>query len=159
MKKEELKLRGILTLETIKHGKVIEKEIIKNTITNVGKADAIGRIGGLGSIVAYQWLAIGNSSTSVVSSDTKLTGEFTAPTSLDRAAGTGSQVTENVTNDTLQLVKTFINNSSSVATVKEAGIFNTSTQDTANALGRQTFGGKTLEEDVELRVTYKVTIA
>ncbi len=159
MKKEDLKLRGIITLKKIKDGKILEEETIQNTITSVGKADVAGLIGDVGSVVAYKWLAIGEGSTAASATNTTLEDECTAPTQLARTAGTATRMLTNTANDTLQLVNTFINNSSTVVTIQEAGIFNTNTANTANVLGRQTFGGKTLEEDVELAVTYRIIVA
>jgi len=159
--KEDLKLRGIITLRKIKDGKVIEEETVNNTITNVGKADVAGLICDTGSIVAYQWLAIGDSSTAATSADTTLVGEFVSGTdpSLARVRASITRMTTSETNDTFQLLHTFTNTASAAKTVVEAGIFNTSTEDTANALGRQTFGGKSLETGTELQVQYRVRIA
>ncbi len=157
--KEDLKLRGIITLKKIKDGKVIEETTIQNTITDVGKADVAGLIGDVGGIVAYKWLAIGEGSAEATATNTTLDNEITAPSGLERSEGTASRMLTNTANDTLQLVRTFVNNDPAVITIQEAGIFNTSTQDTANVLGRQTFGGKTLEQDVELMLTYRIIVA
>ncbi len=157
--KEDLKLRGIITLTKIKDGKILEETTIQNTITNIGKADVAGLIGDEGGVSPYKWLAVGEGSTAAVATNTTLENEITTPSGLERAAGTASRVLTNVANDTLQLVRTFVNNDPAAVTIQEAGIFNTATADTANVLGRQTFGGKTLEQDVELMITYRVVVA
>lgn len=155
-------LKTEVTLEQLdSEGNIKDFEKISNTITNQGlavTADLLGQVGEA-SNVGFQWLAVGDSGTAHGSGDTSLNNEITAPTDLDRASATSSRVTTSVASDTLQLVHTFTNSSSNQITVKETGMFDTSTEDSGNMLGAVTFSDKNLENNDTLKITYKVQVS
>jgi hypothetical protein len=86
-------------------------------MTNAGFAAIAGLVGNTGSINAATYLAYGDGTTAAAAADTALKG-----TESQRAAATVSRVTTTVTNDTLQLAKTF--SISSTETIAEAGVLN-----------------------------------
>ena len=88
-------------------------------LTNTGFAAIAGRVGDTGSITAFTYLAYGDDTTTAAATHTALQG-----TESQREAATVSRVTTTVTNDTLQLTKTFT--ISSTETIGEVGVFNAS---------------------------------
>lgn len=96
---------------------------IKNTITNTGKAELANLAGNVSTPTAFTYIAIGTSNTAPAATQTALVAE-TSATWLARAAATVTRSTTTVTNDTLQLDKTFTNNSAGSVTIEEQGVFN-----------------------------------
>lgn len=124
-----------------------------NVITNAGKAQ-IALLAGDASAVPFTYLAVGTSSTATSAAQTALQGEIST-NGLSRAAATVSRVTTTITNDTVQLYKSFSVSGSS--TVEEVGIFNDAT--TGTMLGRALTGTKSLVNGDVLQITYKVAFA
>ena len=96
-------------------------------LTTVGKGLVTSFLTGLGSPVVPQYVAIGSGSTTAVVADTALTTEYTTGTwtGYARIAGTATQTTVTVTNDTAQWVATWT--AGAAQTVAEAGNFTLST--------------------------------
>ena len=86
-------------------------------ITNAGMAEAAGLLGATGSPTEFTYIAYGDSTTAFAAAQTALVG-----TESQRAAATVSRVTTAVTNDTLQLTKTFT--ISATETIGESGVLN-----------------------------------
>lgn len=124
-----------------------------NGITNAGKAQ-IALLAGDATAVPFTYLAVGTSTTAFGASQTALQAETTT-NGLARAAGTVSRVTTTVTNDTLQLVKTWT--ATGAVSVEEIGIFNDSSAGTM--LCRALTTTKTVSADDTLTATYKVAFA
>lgn len=95
-----------------------------NIITNVGHAGANGRMSNQGSYNPFVNLALGTGTNSVGATDQALFTEATG-SGAGRAAGTASQVTTSVTNDTTQLVHTW--NFTGSFAITEEGIFDGTT--------------------------------
>lgn len=93
----------------------------ENGITNAGLAAIAGRIGNVGSVTEFTYLALGTSSTAFSVSQTALVAE-TVISGLARTVATVTRSTTTQTNDTLQFDYTFT--AGSAATIEEAGIFN-----------------------------------
>jgi hypothetical protein len=89
------------------------------SLTNAGFAAIAGRVGDTGSITKFSYLAYGDDTTAAAAAQTALIG-----TESQREAATVSRVTTTVTNDTLQLAKTFT--ISATETIGEVGVFNAS---------------------------------
>ena len=87
------------------------------SLTNTGFAAISGRVGDTGSITKFSYLAYGDDTTAAAAGHTALQG-----TESQREAGTVSRVTTTVTNDTLQIAKTFT--ISATETIGEVGVFN-----------------------------------
>jgi len=120
MATEKVKLKGrvVLTVKDAK-GKVKEKRIVENVVTDVGKAAVAGLINGLVT-AAFKYIAIGTGTTSPSASDTALESEVKRKeASVDRA-------TTNVTNDTAVLTASFSKADGLTGTmaVTESGVFN-----------------------------------
>jgi len=126
---------------------------INNGICNEGKAQ-IALLAGDGTATAFTYLAVGTSSTAFAASQTALQGEIST-NGLSRASATVSRVTTTVTNDTLQLTKTWSVSGSS--TVEEIGIFNAASNGTM--LGRALTGTKAVVNGETLAATYQVKFA
>jgi len=156
---EGVNLVGEYTIELFdKNGKLKDREVKKNLITNVGFAELANLAGNVSTPVAFTYLAIGTGTTAAAVTDTTLVTECTT-NGLERAAATVSRTTTTVTNDTLQLAKTFTYSGSTLVAIKEYGVFNDSS--TGTMLSR-TVGAnaKNLEETGEtLVLTYKLSFA
>ena len=153
--KNSIKLVGQVRLvHRDKNGKVIsDTGFIKNVITNAGKA-LIASLAGDAAAVPFTYLAVGSGTTAEAASQTALVTEITT-SGLGRASATVSRSTTTVTNDTLQLDKTWT--ASGAVTVEEIGIFNDASAGTM--LGRKLTGSKTLANGETLAATYKVSFA
>lgn len=127
---------------------------MNNLITSAGKAALAGLAGDTGTIDPFTYLAVGTSNTAVNVSQTTLVAEVTDD-GLERASATVSRVTTTVTNDTLQLVKTWTATDSK--TIEEIGIFNASSS--GIMLGRALTTTKTLANQETLTATYQVIFA
>lgn len=149
-----LTLKGVFTIRHYRDGKLLDEEEVTNTVTNAGKAGVAQLMNGVGSDQG-KWLAVGSSSTAIAAADTTLNSEHTAG-GLGRASATCTTVTTDVSGDTAQLVHTWT--ATATKTVRSAGIFDTSTANTANLWAGQTFSAKNMETDDTLEITYKVDI-
>lgn len=152
--KENLKLKGLISIELIRNGEVIEKREIKNTITNASLAEISGLVGNTGSKTAFTYLAVGTGTTAAAATNTALEAEI-VDTGLERAAATVSQVTTTVTNDTLQLLKSWT--ATGVKAITEVGAFNAASNGTM--LGRQVFSAVNTATNDVFQVTYKFVFA
>lgn len=151
--KDNLKLKGLISLTvTDKDGNLKDEREIKNVITKTGLAQIALLAGASGD--AFTYLALGTGATAATSDDTALETE-TSASGLARAAATVSRVTTTVTNDTLQLAKTFTAGAS--AAITECGILNAATDGVL--LGRQVFSAVNVVSGDSLAVTYKVSFA
>ena len=92
-------------------------------MTNTGFAAIAGLVGNTGSINALTYLAYGDGTTSAAATNTALKGSES-----QRESATVSRTTTTVTNDTLQLTKTF--SITATETIAEVGGFNASTAGT-----------------------------
>lgn len=134
-----------------KDGRIKEGRIVKNLITNAGKAGAASRLNGSGSEAAFTYLAVGTGTNAASASDTTLQTEIT-DSGLARVNATASRVTTTVTNDTAQLATTFTVTGTKAVT--EAGILNAASSGTL--LSRQVFSAVNVVNGDSLQLTYKV---
>ena len=117
-----IKFDGVYTIEVRdKDGNLKDREVVENLIVNTGLAEIAGLVGNTGSPTAFTYLAVGSASTAATATDTTLETELTDG-GLERASATVARTTTTTTNDTLQLVKTFI--VTGTKTVREVGVFN-----------------------------------
>lgn len=152
--KDTLKLKGLISLKvTDKDGNLKDERLIKNIITNAGLAQ-IALLAGDASAVPFTYLALGTGTTAAAATDTALETESSA-SGLERAAATVSRVTTTVSNDTLQLAKTFT--SGATAAITECGIFNDASAGTM--LGHQVFSAANVVSGDSIALTYKVSFA
>jgi len=155
-------LMGIVKIQHFRDGKLLSEEVIRNTITNVGKDKVASLLSEAPTPASalFKWLAIGNSGTAAAAANTLLVGEVQTGT-LARASSTASKVTTTVAGDTRRLVKTFTKDFATPATtsIREVGVFNTSTKNVATMLGRTTFSVKNLSQNDTLRVQYDLIVS
>lgn len=146
-----LTIKGFIKLDHFRDGKLLSSTgWRRNTITSAGKAQ-IALLAGDASATPFTYLAVGTSTTAPAANQTALVAEIT-DSGLERAAATVSRTTTTVTNDTLQLTKTWT--ASGSKTVEEIGIFNASSAGTM--LGRALTTSKILVSGDQLVATYKV---
>ena len=151
---DSLKISGRFTLECRdSFGKLKWSHSFPNGITDAGKAQ-MALLAGDSTAVPFTYLAVGTSSTAFGSSQTALQAETTT-NGLARASATVSRVTTTVTNDTLQLVKTWT--ASGSVSVEEIGAFNASSAGTM--LCRALTTTKAVTADDTLTATYQVKFA
>lgn len=123
-----------------------------NGLTNTGFAEItalmLTDVGG----TAFDYIGIGTGTTAFVATQTDLI------TPVKRKAGTGTQVTTTVTNDTAQLVATFAaaDTLSGTDAITESGVFNAASAGTM--LCRQVFTALSIDWDAgdTLQMTWKV---
>jgi len=152
---ETVELQGSVRLECFgKDGKKKwDTGWFKNGITNAGKAAAAGRIGNVGSVDPFIYLAVGTSSTAFNVGQTALVAEIT-DSGLARASATMSRVTTTVADDTLQFFHEWSVTASKI--VEEIGAFNDATAGVM--LCRALTTSKAVDDEDVLRATYKVKL-
>lgn len=133
--------------------KVLE-DIGTNVITNTWLAELANLSGNESSPVAFTYLANGSGNTAADATDTALWTENTTNGSA-RAAATVTRETTTVTNDTLQLVKSW--SLSGAVTVEEVGVFNAASS--GIMLARQVTSSKTFGNGDTYQVTYQIIFA
>lgn len=136
-----------------RYGQVRETWVTENLITSAGKAQ-LALLAGDASATPFTYLAVGTSSTAVAVGQTALQAEV-VDSGFERAAATVSRVTTTVTNDTMQLVKTWT--ASGSKTIEEIGIFNASSAGTM--LGRSLTTSRAFTSGETYLATYKVIFA
>ena len=124
-------------------------------LTNTGFAAAAGRIGDIGSISAFDYIANGSGSTAAAATDTGL-GSENSGGGTDIIQVTPTRVTTSVTNDTLQLSNTWT--STGTKTINEVGVFNAASSGlmiarSVTAATRSVANGDTYQ------ATYKIQLA
>lgn len=143
-----------MRIDHIRNGVIIDTREFHNMITDAGKAIVSGLmltdIGG----TAFDYIAIGIGVVAEDHTDTALGSEI-ASGGGSRAAGTGTQITTNYTNDTAQLVVTF--NFTASFAVTESGVFNAASGPTM--LCRKTFSAINVQNNDSLQVTWKVVVS
>lgn len=151
LKHEKVKLREITTHFVLKDkdGKVKLIKNLRNTITNVGHAVANGLMSNQGSYGFAINLAIGIGTQSAAGA-TALNSEISTNGGA-RAAGTATQVTTTVSNDTTQLVHTWTFTGSFAIT--EEGILTAIS--VGSLLAYQTFSAINVVSGDSLQVTHK----
>jgi len=151
---EGIKLRGLIKIDLIRDGKLIDTREIKNTITTAGLAEVANLCGNVASPAYFTYLALGLGTVAASSANTTLGSEI-LDSGLERASATVSRVTTTATNDTLQLLKEWT--ASGVKAVTECGAFNDAT--TGEMLGRQVFAAINTVSGDTVQVTYKFIFA
>ncbi len=152
MSKDKVVLDTELVIEIKdKDGKVLDKTITKNTLTNSGLAVAAGLYGGVASQDAFTYLALTADDTTPVAGDTALTGEISA-NGFSRAAATVLRVTTTQPNDTTQLYKEWTATGSQ--TIKKVGFFNANSGGVMG--GSALTGTKDMLSGQMLAITYKI---
>jgi len=145
---EGIGLKGIIKIEHFRNGKKIDERVVENLIVNAGKAQVSGLIGGVVS-GAFGYIAVGTGTTSPSASDTALENE------VMRVSSTNTQLTTNVTNDTLQMQATF--NFTVSYAITEAGIFNALSGGVM--LARQTFSAINVNAGDSIMITWKIVVS
>ncbi|HDP36816.1 MAG TPA: hypothetical protein ENN27_02945 [Candidatus Atribacteria bacterium] len=148
---ETIGLMGELQLELRdSKGRLKERRIIKNTITNVGIAEVIGlMIADVGG-TAFDYIAIGTGTPTA----TALGAEITTGGGARRGGAdvVGTRITTTTTNDTGQLETTFTFTDSFAVT--EEGVFNAATEGTM--IASQSFAVLNVASEDILKVTHKI---
>jgi len=155
-KSDRISLRGEVTIEVYdKNGKLKCRRILKNVITNVGKAQVAGLINGVVT-TPFKYIAIGTgdpnnpgSCAAESASDTALQNE------VARVQATVSRTTTNVSNDTAVLEATIT--AGAEWHVCESGIFDASSG--GNMLARKTFSTVILYAGDQIKITWKITVS
>lgn len=140
--KETLGIKGKLTLELIRDGKVIESQKVTNVVTTDGKALIALLVTGAGTTFSH--MAIGTDGTPETAADSALGAE------AGRVTLTSSAVSNNVV--------TYIGDfpaGTGTGTIAEAGIFNAAS--TGTMLNRATFSPITKTAADALKITWAVT--
>lgn len=135
-------------------GEKILEDVGTNVITNTGLAELANLAGNVSTPTAFTYLANGSDATAASASQSALISENTTNGSA-RASATMSRVTTTVTNDTLQLVKSWSLTGS--VTVQEVGVFNAASS--GIMLARQVTSSKSFGNGDTYQVTYQIIFA
>ena len=157
LKTEGAQLKGFIKIDHFdKEGNLIETVETPNALMNLGFKEVAGLFctDQAGSYTAFDYIAVGTGTTAATATDTTLATEETQ-NGLTRAAGTGTLVTVNETDDTAQFVKSF-SVTGSVA-VTESGVLTAAS--TGTLLCRQTFSAINVANGDTLQITWKITVA
>jgi len=149
-KKQPIKLKGKFRIAVLdEKDNLKESREVENTIMNAGLAEISGLIltdvGGN----AFDYLALGTGTTAPTASQTTLVGE------KYRSAGTGSQETTTVSDDTARLTTSVAMTASNSLT--EVGIFNSSS--TGVMLARTTFSAVSVADGDTVNLGYDVAFS
>lgn len=142
---QNIKATGKFTIE--KNGVVVRE--VENLITNAGFAAMSGLLLSDISETAFDYIAIGTGTTAAAVTDTTLETESM------RVAGTGTQATTTVTNDTAHLECTFA--ITSTLAITEAGMLNAASS--GDLLNRQTFTAVNVVSGDNLVIKYDVAFS
>ena len=146
---EKFGLKGRFRIACLRNNEVIAERDSENTIMNAGKAEVssliLTDVGG----TAFDYIAIGTNSTAPNATQTALLAQ------QYRVAGTGSQTTTTVTNDTARLTGSIA--ITSTATLQEAGIFNSSSA--GDMLARTTYSAISVNSGDTLNIGYDVAVS
>jgi hypothetical protein len=153
-KPDGLKISGLIEIEVIRDGKVVDKRKIKNLITTAGKGEVTNLMGNVSSPASFTYLAVGTGATAAAAGDTTLQTEIT-DSGLARASATVTRQTTTTTNDTLRLIKSWT--VSGTKAITECGIFNAASAGVL--LGRQVFTAVNVVSSDTFQVTYSVSLA
>ena len=143
---DKLKLKGIWIIQRIRNGKVLDEEIIENTIVADGKERVAKLLNGI-ETTSFKYLAIGTGTTSPTTSDTSLESEDQRALASTSYESAGKSVLE----------KTFSFTSSK--TITEAGSFDSGTVSGSTMLNRATFTGKAVDATTSLYVKCTITLS
>ena len=145
-------LKKEIHLPFITGGMVLEYRK-KNLVVNTGLASISDLLGNVDSITAFSYIGLGTSNTAASAAQTTLVAEISAD-GLERAQGTVTQEDTNVTDDTLQIVKTFTYTGSGSTSIQEVGVFNAASD--GLMYSRSVVTAKTVDTSGEtLTVTYQ----
>lgn len=139
---------------TPEHGEYAEELDASNLVVNAGLAGIAKRIGGIGSVAAFDYVAIGTGATAAAAGNTALETEITTGGGA-RAQVIPTSVTTTVTDDTLQLQKTFAFTSSFAVT--EFGVLNAASSGTL--LSRTVFSAINVSNGMSVQFTYKIGVS
>lgn len=130
------------------------EDIGTNIITNAWLAELANLAGNVSTPTAFTYLANGSDNTAAAATQTALVSE-NSTNGAARAAATVSRVTTTVTNDTLQLVKSW--SITGAVTVQEVWVFNAAS--VWDMLARQVTSSKTFGNGDTYQVTYQIIFA
>jgi len=131
-------------------GNVKDQREYHNLVVSAGKAGVASRINGAGSEAAFTYIAIGIGTTAAAAGNTTLESEITT-LGGQRATGTPTRITTNVTNDTAQLQVTFSFTGSFAVT--ESGVLNAASAGTL--IARRTFSAINVVSGDSIQTTWK----
>uniref|UniRef100_A0A6H1Z8R6 Putative tail protein n=1 Tax=viral metagenome TaxID=1070528 RepID=A0A6H1Z8R6_9ZZZZ len=131
-------------------GNVKDQREYHNLVVSAGKAGVASRINGAGSEAAFTYIAIGIGTTAAAAGNTTLESEIVTAGG-ERAAGTPTRITTNVTNDTAQLQVTYSFTGSFAVT--ESGVLNAAS--TGTLIARRTFSAINVVSGDSIQTTWK----
>ena len=118
-----------------------------NVITNVGLNKTAEKVGGVGTVANFDYVAIGTGTTAASAGDTALEAEITT------GGGERVQVTPTVSSNVLTLTNTF--NFTSDFAVTEAGILNASSG--GDLYAHSVFSAVNVSNGDSFQITFNVT--
>lgn len=135
-------------------GSYTDEMIMKNLVTDAGKAGIASRINGATAEAVFDYIAIGTGTTAAAAGDTALVSEITTGGGARAQDASPTRETTDVTNDTAVLDVTYTFTSSFAVT--ESGVLNAASAGTL--LNRQVFSAINVVNTDVLTVTHKFDI-
>jgi hypothetical protein len=146
------RLYGHIEFEHWREGVLLARHETPNLVVDAGKAATAGLINGVVTNF-FEHIAIGTGATAAAAGDTACQTEITT-NGGQRAAGTTSRVTTDVTNDTAQVVLTY--NFTGSFAITESCLLDSIT--TGTLLARQVFSAINVVNGDSLQVTWKIDV-
>ena len=147
--KEQMGLKGRFRIACLRDNEVVEERDVENTIMNAGIKVITGlMLTDIGED-AFDYLAVGTSATAPNATQTALLAQ------VYRVAGTGSQETDSVTDDSARLTTSIAITASN--SIQEAGIFNSTSA--GDMLARTTFSAISVNDGDTLNLGYDVVLS
>lgn len=141
-------------LQTPEYGSFEDESNMSNLVTNVGFASFAKRFGGLGSVAAFTYIAIGTGTTAANVADTTLQTEITT-NGGQRVSVTPTSTTTTVTDDTIVLANTFTFTGSFA--LAEVGILNAASA--GNLASRYVYSVINVTSGMQVAYTYSFAIS
>lgn len=132
-------------------GSYSDEVVLSNLVTTVGKAKGIARVFGIGSVNAFNYIAIGTSGTAATVADTTLGAEIST-NGGQRASSTNTATTTDTTNDTAHCTVTFTFTGS--FTILETGLFNAAS--TGDMFARAVMASTSVQNGDQLQVNWDI---
>lgn len=147
--KDRFKIMGIARIRRIRKsdGKILDEEIIKNTVVADGK-ERVARLINGNSSTYFDYIAIGTGVTGALVTDTELETEVTNSLATLTYEADYKAV----------LSKTFTFSSGDAYEITEAGVFDDGSSG-ATMFDRFTFSSKSVDADTDLEVKITITVS
>ena len=155
MNSDSIKVKGILILEQLRDGQLVDSRYVDNTVLTIGKSQFAGHtVADVNCGSAVDWIALGIGSATITAADATLGSEYLK---IGVGSVTGDRTTTTVTNDTARFIGSF--HIDATKAVNEAGLFNMSGLDTGSMYCRTCFADLNVAAEDQINATWTLAFA